>query len=160
MTMNSITYILADTRHSALLVDMRVDFMTDHWGKQDEQTESNLRTALSQFFESEMQSNTYLTWLAFDGTTCVAAGGMKIIQKPGSFRLPDGKTGYIMNMYTIPAYRRKGIATEILNKLLESGRAMGIKLFELHATQEGEPVYIKEGFQKHPEPTYRKWLLS
>jgi ribosomal protein S18 acetylase RimI-like enzyme len=81
---------------------------------------------------------------------------MAIWHLPGNFINYEGLKGYIMNMYTLPEYRRKGICTELLKRLVETGMVMGVRSFELHATKEGEPLYIKEGFKLHSEPTYRK----
>ena len=63
-----------------------------------------------------------------------------------------------MNIYTAPQHRRKGLATIILNKLIDSAKEKGITAFELRASKDGEPVYVSEGFRLHPEPTYRKYL--
>jgi GNAT superfamily N-acetyltransferase len=82
---------------------------------------------------------------------------MEIHQQPGNFRNPSGRKGHIMNMYTMPGYRNRCICTTILNKLQETAKEMGITCFELHATKLGEPVYVKNGFKMHGEPTYRKY---
>jgi ribosomal protein S18 acetylase RimI-like enzyme len=156
--MTEIKYIQASAQHLPLLIDSRVEFLSEYWGKQDEQTENKLRAELKLFFEKEISAQTYISFLAMDGEKLVGIGGMKILQKPGSFRVPDGRCGYIMNMYTLPHYRRKGIGQTILDKMIEAGQAMGIRFFELHATQDGEPLYIKAEFQKHKEPTYRKFF--
>ena len=83
---------------------------------------------------------------------------MVIQQRPGSFRIPDGRSAFIMNMFTLPEYRKQGIASTLLNHLLEDGKQLGISFFELHATPDGQTVYIKQGFQLHKEPTYRKFV--
>jgi len=108
------------------------------------------------YFKKAIPDENYICWLAKDGEYLAGAGGLVIRQQPGSFKNPTGITGYIMSMYTFPGYRGQGIAGTILNKLIATAKDMGIHSFELHATQEGEPVYIKNGFLLHNEPTYRK----
>jgi GNAT superfamily N-acetyltransferase len=149
----------ASLEHIPLLTDTRVDFLSEYWGKQEADIENKLREELNSFFENEIPAQTYIAWLAFDSGKIAGVGGMKITKKPGSFRVPDGNCAYIMNMYTLPQYRKKGIAKTILNKLIEAGEEMGITFFELHATKEGEAVYVKNGFNLHKEPTYRKFIL-
>jgi predicted acetyltransferase len=78
---------------------------------------------------------------------------------PGNFKNPSGKWCYIMNMYTVPAFRRNGICKNILNLLVKEGKKNGYYAFELHATKEGEKVYIQEEFVHHEEPTLRKFIL-
>jgi ribosomal protein S18 acetylase RimI-like enzyme len=156
--MFEIEYRKAGLADVQLLVDTRIDFLTEYWGEQRETDEKNLRLALNDFFEQEISANSYVSWLAIDNENYIGAGGMKITQRPGSFKVPDGWCGYIMNIYTKPDFRRMGIAKTILNKLIETGKEMGIHYFELHATKEGEPVYIKHGFKIHNEPTYRFFI--
>lgn len=141
-----------------ILVEARVEFLSEYWGAQEQTIADKLRAELQLFFETEIQANTYVCWIAMHENVLVAIGGMKIIQKPGSFRVPDGRCGYIMNMYTAPEFRRRGLAKTILEKLMEEGNAMGIHFFELHATADGEPLYIQNGFELHKEPTYRKFV--
>ena len=43
---------------------------------------------------------------------------------------------------------------------MEEGKKYGITAFELHATKDGERVYIQEGFVHHNEPTLRRWVTS
>lgn len=158
--MNPINFIKASKEHIPLLVDSRIAFLSEYWGQQEPEKENKLREELYKFLEEEIPAETYITWLAMDGGRCVGTGGMKVSKKPGSFRIPDGLNGYIMNMFTLPEYRRRGIAETILNLLIEEGRKKGIKFFELHATEEGEPLYIKNNFVIHKEPTYRKFFIE
>ena len=64
----------------------------------------------------------------------------------------------VSNLRTVPAFRKRGICTTILNALLKDAQDLGVTAFELHATREGEPVYRKNGFVLHPEPTLRKYI--
>lgn len=148
---------LATPKDYELLVQSRIDFMKDYWGEQEVEVENRLRAELHQFFEVEIPAKTYVSFLAMEGEKLIGVGGMKISKKPGSFRLPSGLSGYIMNMYTIPEYRNQGIATEILKMLEQYANENGIQLLELHATQAGQPVYEKFGFKVHGEPTMRKF---
>ena len=51
-----------------------------------------------------------------------------------------------MNMYTNPAYRRKGIAYQTLNLLVADAKNKGIDAISLEATEMGRPLYEKFGF--------------
>lgn len=154
--MQQIEYRQATLNDIDLLVKSRIDFMKDYWGEVEKDKQEVLSKCLFDFFRTEIQGNTYITWFAFADGNFAGVGGMKVIKKPGSFRVPEGVTGYIMNMYTLPAYRKRGIATNILKLLEKTGADMGIRFFELHATDDGRPVYEKEGYKLHNEPTMRK----
>ena len=60
----------------------------------------------------------------------------------------SGKKAYIMNMYTNPAYRRRGIAAKTLDMLVKDAKNKGIKFISLEATDMGKPLYEKYGFIK------------
>ena len=156
--MKNIEYLRATSEHLAVLVDTRVAFLSEYWGTQDEVIQKRLKDELTEYFEKAIPDKTYVAWLAKDCDTYVANGGMVIQQRPGSFRVPDGRSAYIMNMFTLPKYRKQGIASTLLNHLIEDGKQLGISFYELHATPDGQPVYIKQGFQLHKEPTYRKFI--
>jgi GNAT superfamily N-acetyltransferase len=158
--MSKIIFHKASLQDVQKLIDSRVEFLVDFWGEQTNEAKAKLESELKIFLEREIPLQTYVSWMALDGEKLVGVGGMKIYQMPGSFRVPNGMIGYIINMYTVKSYRRQGIASEIVNRLVETGKELGVKLFDLHASKEGEPVYIKAGFKKHDEPSYRKVILT
>ena len=61
---------------------------------------------------------------------------------------PSGKKAYIMNMYTAPEYRRRGIATHTLDLLVRDARSRGVTFIALESTRMGRPMYERYGFIK------------
>lgn len=51
-----------------------------------------------------------------------------------------------MNMYTHPEYRRRGIARQVLDKLVHKSREKGITAISLEATDMGRFLYQNYGF--------------
>ena len=156
--MQNITFHKATSADIQTLINSRVEFLSEYWGSQNENSELKLREELKTYFENSLQNKSYHCWIAKVENEFAGIGGMVIQQRPGSFRAPDGRSAYIMNMYTVPKFRKMGIATMLLEKLIESGKQAGIYFYELHATKEGESVYVKGGFELHKEPTYRKFI--
>lgn len=155
--MPEIIYRKATLNDLQLLVDSRMAFLVGFSGPQDNMSEKMLRDELEKYLHEGLERGQYVSFLAFAGDTFVAVGGMVLRTQPGNFKNPSGKVAYIMNMYTVPAFRRRGISTKLLDLLQEEGKRLGYTAFELHATQAGEPVYIQNGFKLHGEPTYRKY---
>jgi ribosomal protein S18 acetylase RimI-like enzyme len=154
--MEMFSYHLAAISDIPLIVDHRILLFDELSGKQEPVAEAALRRSLTTYFEEEL-NKTYLCWYAKANDEVAAIGGIILRTQAGTPKNPSGKWGYIMNIYTVPACRRKGLATVILNKLMDSAREKGYTAFELRASKGGEPVYIQEGFTLHPEPTYRKY---
>jgi GNAT superfamily N-acetyltransferase len=51
-----------------------------------------------------------------------------------------------MNMYTRPAYRRGGIATELMARLIGCARENDCDRVSLHYHPQGRMLYLKLGF--------------
>jgi GNAT superfamily N-acetyltransferase len=51
-------------------------------------------------------------------------------------------------MYTTPAWRGRGLAGSLLDKLAEEARRRGVGRLFLAASKMGRPVYLKFGFQE------------
>ncbi len=154
--MNEVSFNMATEADAVTLTNSRVAFLTEICGEQASDITEALREQLRTYFQNALADKSYVGVVATSDDKLVATGGMVFRAQPGSFKNPSGKTAYILNMYTVPDWRKQGISTRILNMLMDIAQDMGIQSFELHATTDGEPVYQKNGFHKHHEPTYRK----
>lgn len=154
--MEHITYHLATGNDIPLLAELRVAFVEDMMGKQQEEDIAKLGEYFTTYLTKALADGSYISWYARVGNDTVGVGGIVLRVQPGNIRNPSGKWGYVMNMYIRPAHRRKGIATVLINKLMDSAREVGYHAFELHATPAGAPVYEKEGFELYGEPTYKR----
>lgn len=76
----------------------------------------------------------------------VGAGGISFYRVMPTFHNPTGEKAYIMNMYTLPEYRRQGIAYKTLDLLVAEAKKRNIKMISLEATEQGKPLYDKYGF--------------
>lgn len=153
--MHEIEYIQAGEEHIGLLIDARIEFFLALTGPQTDDAIAELKLNMKDYLQVALPEGLYVGILAMSGKEIAGAGGMAVRQRPGNFMNPTGIEAYIMSMYTAPAHRRKGIATTILNKLVALATDRGIKVIELHATKDGEPVYRQNGFKDHIEPTLR-----
>ncbi|MCR5726237.1 MAG: GNAT family N-acetyltransferase [Lachnospiraceae bacterium] len=67
------------------------------------------------------------------GKGIVGTSGMSFAEKPPYFICPSGKLGILSSMYTDPDYRRLGIATELLDRVVKEGKSM--TMLELFKTK-------------------------
>lgn len=51
-------------------------------------------------------------------------------------------------MYTVPEYRRQGIAFHTLDLLVKAAKEQGVSQIALEATDMGRPLYERYGFEK------------
>ncbi len=155
--MEPVSFIKGTPADIDLMSRMRVDFLTEYWGKQSADEENLLFENLKKYF-SQAINTTAICWYAKSSETIAGIGFIEIHNQPGNFKNPTGKVGHIMNMYTLKPFRKNGICTTLLNKLIASASELGVTAFELHASEAGLPVYAKNGFHLHTDPTMRRYL--
>lgn len=138
----------AGIRDIDLLIDNRIIFLSEIHSKVSDEEVSYLRSSLRKYFKSTLRNGKYICWIAEYNNIPVSFGGLLVRDQPGTFEIPDGKIGYIMNMYTAVEYRNKGLASIVFRKLIEVGKNLKLDRLELRATAAGEPVYRKAGFSE------------
>jgi predicted acetyltransferase len=155
---NIITYNRINQNDLQIFIEYRIKFAVEFSGQRSLESINQLKESNENYFEKAINNNSFIAYIAKQGNDIAGIGGMVIREQPASFKNLSGKVGYLMLMYTIPSFRRKGICTGILKALINDAMQMGIIAFELHATKEGEFVYKQNGFELHNEPTYRKYI--
>ena len=134
------------------LVELRIKFLKEV--RIDSPTDGldEYREVMSNYLKKEMPSGNFIAWLAITNNEIIATSGLITIQRQPQLWNMSGQEVYIMNMYTKPEWRRKGIGTAILEKLIDEARNRGVEAIKLHATPMGKALYEKRGFKMaHPE---------
>ena len=104
---------------------------------------SHLDAPCAAYFADEDRQTTFL---ALDGDRVVGVGSADYHTEMPTCSNPTGRCAFLMNIYTDPAYRRRGIAARIVNALVEDAKARGAGSVLLEATEMGAPLYRKLGF--------------
>ena len=111
--------------------------------------EIDLVPALQDYYRRHMADGTFVSWLAMDGERIVGTSGMSFVEKPPYFGCPSGRIGLLSSMFTEPTYRRKGIARELLSRVVEEARAYGCGTVQITASDMGVLLYTSFGFVKN-----------
>lgn len=98
------------------------------------------------YYQTALENGGHTAWLIYDKDRFIGAGGISFYKVMPTFHNSDGRKAYIMNMYTDPQYRRKGIAMQTLKLLVAEAHDKGIRRISLEATKMGRPLYEKFGF--------------
>ena len=106
----------------------------------------DLAPSLKDYYVRHMKDGTFVSWLALDGDKIIGTSGMSFVEKPPYFGCPSGRLGLLSSMYTDPDYRRKGIARELLDRVVEEARKYGCGAVHITASDMGVKLYTAYGF--------------
>jgi GNAT superfamily N-acetyltransferase len=115
--------------------------------------EYELLLEASERWTADMLANhQYVGWLVEDGPAVIAGGGLllrELFPVPGCYKV--GQSAHIMNVYTEPAYRRRGLARKLMRIILDWCAAQRMDQVTLSASDEGRPLYESLGFKQTSE---------
>jgi GNAT superfamily N-acetyltransferase len=128
-----------------VFIEMRINQLQEEGAK----SSFDLKPNLYEYYTKHLQDGTFISWLAIDDEKIVATSGMSYVEKPPYYSNPNGKIGLLSSMYTLKEYRRKGIAKELLNKLLNEAKDYGCGAIQITASDMGVLLYSDCGFVKN-----------
>ena len=135
------------------LVDCRIRFLNEQYNHPEDDRTETLRKSLLEYFAKAIPSNVFIAWVAEYNRKIVATSGMVVWQIPARYGgIETGKLGYLLNFYTVPEDRRKGISTRLLNELIKEAKLLGLRHLHLHASKDGINIYRKAGFVEPEMP--------
>ncbi|HEX8836494.1 MAG TPA: GNAT family N-acetyltransferase [Candidatus Acidoferrum sp.] len=101
-----------------------------------------------EYFTAALRAGTYLGWMAEDSEgKVVGGGGVVIAEWPGYPGEKQAKRAWILNMYTEPKARQRGVAKRLMETMVEWCRDERYRSVSLHASEAGRPLYESMGFQ-------------
>lgn len=137
-----IEYKRLTERELNTFIDMRIHQLREEGAKE----KIDLMPALRDYYDRHMADGTFVSWLAFDGDRIIGTSGMSFVEKPPYFGCPSGKMGLLSSMYTNPDYRRKGIARELLFRVVQDAKEYGCGTVQITASDMGVKLYTDFGF--------------
>lgn len=147
----SFYYRKATLEDLPLLVETRIQILRAA-NRLDDSVDLSLVQKNSQtYYEKSLSDGSHIAYLVFDGARFIGAGGVSFFQVMPTYHNPTGQNAYIMNLYTDPAYRRRGVASQTLRCLITEAYERGVIRISLDSTAMGRPLYEKFGFVPMPD---------
>lgn len=141
---NKIAYRIATIEDVESLVVLRATFLAEVSGSIP--SEPALHAALKTYFTRTLRTGEFVSYLAVTEDRIVATSGLVYYRHPPSPANLQGCEAYTMNMYTLLAWRGRGIATALLHKLIERARSDKCCRVSLHALEGARSLYLTAGF--------------
>ena len=141
-------YKIASIEDLEVLVKTRIEVLRAANKLDDSVDMSEVEAESRTYYKKALADGSHTAILVFDGDKFAGAGGVSYYSVMPTYHNPSGRKVYIMNMYTKPEYRRRGIAFKTLDLLVSDAKNKGIAAISLEATNMGRPLYEKYGFVK------------
>lgn len=142
--MDEIIYRFATLGDVQSLVELRLAFLAEASGSAA--LVPGLSEDLREYFTQSIPQEKFLAAVALSNSKMIASSGLVLHYHPPGINNPTGREAYIMNMYTVPAWRRRGIAARLLEMLLDRTRSSRCGKVFLHVLPPARSIYVKAGF--------------
>ncbi|MGB7537809.1 MAG: GNAT family N-acetyltransferase [Anaerolineales bacterium] len=107
-----------------------------------------------EFASQAMTTGAFHSWLAeTESGEIVGGGAIMVVPWPASPNARKQQRAFLLNVFTEPAFRRKGIARSLVQTMVDWCRGQGFGSVFLHASDAGRPLYQSLGF--HPTTELR-----
>ena len=132
------------------LIELRLDMQRELVDGEMEVDWTAVQEACRQYFTEALPAEQFLVFVAEAEGRIIATSGLSFVSRPPSGTSFSRSEGYVTNMYTVPAWCGRGVATALLRATMEHARHQGARLVYLHTSDAGRSVYEKLGFAENP----------
>lgn len=144
----SFTYKKATIEDIDFLTKTRICVLRAANQLSDEVDMSEVERQSYAYYKKALTEGSHVAYLVFENKKFIGSGGISFYSVMPTYHNKTGQKAYIMNMYTHPDYRRRGIGIRTLDLLVKEALNRGVTSITLEATAMGQPLYEKYGFIK------------
>lgn len=138
-----------------LVMRNRIEMFRDMGGYSEDELAAMARIG-EPYFAAGLSNGNYQGWFIEDRSARVVAGaGVTLIEYHPGPRDPTPRRPWIVNVYTVPAFRHRGLARRLMEAMIAWCREQGYHSINLHASHFGRPLYQSMGFEPTNEMRLR-----
>lgn len=112
----------------------------------DDNALSKMTALTADYLRKAIPDGSFRSWLACDDGRVVAGGAVVISPWPSHAYDLDCRRVMILNVYTEPEYRRRGVARQVMETIIAWCKEQGFARVTLHASESGRHLYESLGF--------------
>lgn len=120
-------------------------------GQPDDELMAAMERNFVPWVRTKLAEDRYIGWLASEGGAVAGGAGLWLMEFPPHFLHVQPERAYLLNFYTAPVFRGRGLANTLLERCIEEARRRGCEVVTLHASKFGRPIYEKKGFRQNNE---------
>ncbi len=135
----------ADLKDIDELVQLRLEYLTEDYGNLTDSQTEKIKSQLPVYYQKHLNKDLFVYTVKSE--RIISCCFLLISEKPANPAFISGRTGTVLNVYTKPEFRRKGIAGTIMKSLIADAQKMKLDFVELKATDDGYNIYKSVGFK-------------
>jgi len=150
-------HIRQATPHDAAIIGWHRARMFQDMGLVPDELFESFRTKALDLLGKALASGDYFGWLVSERNApqkIIAGAGVIIREVPpfpirhknGEITIAEGRQGLIVNVFTEPEWRRRGLAQLLMEQIIAWSREQQLDGLVLHASDDGRALYEKFGF--------------
>jgi len=131
-----------------LLMEWRMRVLREVFSIPEDADTARLERANRQYYERHLREDSHTACFArVKGTgTIIGCGGICYQAEMPSPDNRSGSCGYLMNVYTLPEYRKSGVGREVVKYLVQDAKCRGVEKIYLESSDPGRRLYQELGF--------------
>ncbi len=141
-----ITYKKASLEELEVMLKLRLEFLKQSGFIRNLKEREILEESNRTFLKSGTEKGSLIQWLAFNGEKSIGCTYLCLYELPPLMERPNGRVGYIGNVFVCSEYRSQGIGRKLVELTMESAKEAGCCQVELYAMEMGAPIYESMGF--------------
>lgn len=139
-------YSIAAIENINDLVNLRIDFIKEIHPEFSLERLDQIAVGSRDYITKKYENGSYCGFLGTLSGTIVCFAGLLIYDLPLLQSSNVRKVGHVLNFYTKPEYRKKGIGQGLMEYIINHSRSSGFTRLVLNATTDGYELYKKTGF--------------
>jgi ribosomal protein S18 acetylase RimI-like enzyme len=148
---NTYTTRVATPGDAPVLAEMRRQMFLA-MGKPANERMERVIEAFKPWVADAIRRGRYIGWLVETPEhEPISNAGLMLLDWPPSTRDLGLIRGYVLNVWTHPEHRRKGIARRLMEIVMAEAQKRSIRVLALHASDEGKELYERLGFRASRE---------
>ena len=151
---------LAIPEDATIIARLRIDLLLATGELQESSDLSAFELRTTQYLIDAITNDAYIGWVAKSGEKIVGMGGVNVFRRLPSPANLTGEEWYLLNMYTLPAYRGLAIGLAITQAAITHAETLGVRRIWLDTTDVGRSVYEKAGFASMGMASAMEYIVS
>jgi GNAT superfamily N-acetyltransferase len=99
----------------------------------------------------ERQGDSRVFWLAYEDELAIGMANLAVFERMPLVGVPNGRWGYLGNVWVDPAQRRRGVATALMTAAIDWCRAGSFQRIVVNPSEMSASLYLGLGFRPADE---------